>query len=92
MTDKETLEERTEEAIRVRQVTDYQPSWSEEERGGHGSFTFQLILDNGAEEYVIQPTVGDTKVIRKWLDKSQVIAFDLERKTLVVNDLPLGGS
>ena len=63
----EAAEERTEQAIKVRQVTDYQASWTEEERGGPGSFTFQLILDNGAEEYVIRPTVGDAKVIRKFL-------------------------
>jgi hypothetical protein len=91
MTDKETQEQRTEEAIRVRQITDYQASWTEEERGGHGAFTFQLILDNGAEEYVIRPTVSDSKVIRKFLDKSKVLAFDLERKTLIANEFPLGG-
>lgn len=92
MTDKDTQEQQTQRAIQVRQVTDYQASWTEEERGGHGTFTFQLILDNGAEEYVIQPTVSDSKVIRKLLDRAQVLAFDLERKTLILNDHPLGGS
>lgn len=92
MTDKDTQEQQTERAIQVRQVTDYQASWTEEERGGHGAFTFQLILDNGAEEYVVQPTVSDSKVIRKLLDRAQVLAFDLERKTLIFNDHPLGGS
>jgi hypothetical protein len=90
VTDKETREQRLEEAIQVRQITDYQASWSEEEVGGPGIFTFQLILDNGAEEYVIRPTVGDAKVIRKLLDKSQVLAFDLYNKVLIANDLPLG--
>ena len=82
-------EQRTEQAIQVRQITDYQASWTEG-RGEPGAFTFQLILDNGAEEYVIQPTVNDAKVIRKLLDKSKVLAFDLERRTLIANDLPLG--
>lgn len=41
-------EQRTQSAIKVRQVTDYQASWTEEERGGSGSFTVQLILDDGA--------------------------------------------
>ena len=84
-------EERTEQQILVRQVTDYQASWTEEERGGPGSFTFQLILDNGAEEYVIRPTVGDAKVIRKLLDRSNVHTFDLERKVLIFSNIPLGG-
>ncbi len=90
MTDKETREQRLEEAIQVRQVTDYQASWTEEEEGGPGVFTFQLILDNGAEEYVIRPTVGDAKVIRKLLQKSKVLAFDLYNKVLIANDFPLG--
>jgi hypothetical protein len=84
-------EERTEQAIQVRQVTDYQASWSEDERGEPGRFTFQLILDNGADLYVLQPTVGDAKVIRKLLDKSKSLTFDLERKTLISSNIPLGG-
>jgi hypothetical protein len=86
----EAAEERTEQAIKVRQVTDYQASWTEEERGGPGSFTFQLILDNGAEEYVIRPTVGDAKVIRKLLNRSKALTFDLERKVLIFSNIPLG--
>ncbi len=80
-------EQRTEQAIKVRQVTDYQASWTEEERGAPGSFTFQLILDNGAEEYVLRPTVNDAKVIRKLLDKSDTLAFDLEREVLIARGL-----
>ncbi len=83
-------ERRTEQAIKVRQVTDYQASWTEEERGGPGAFTFQLILDNGAEEYVLRPTAGDAKVLRKLLDRSSYLAFDLERGVLIASDLPVG--
>jgi hypothetical protein len=84
-------EQKTEQAIKVRQVTAYQASWTEEERGAPGSFTFQLILDNGAEEYVLQPTVNDAKVIRKLLDKSDTVFFDLGNKVLIPNNLPVGG-
>ncbi len=93
-------EQRTEQAIKVRQVTDYQASWTELERptsgagegdlGTPGAFTFQLILDNGAEEYVLRPTAEDAKVIRKLLDKSETQAFDLERTVLIARNLPLG--
>ena len=83
-------QQQTREAIKVRQVTDYQASWTERERGAPGAFTFQLILDNGAEEYVIRPTVGDAKVIRKLLDKSDALVFDLERRVLIARDLPAG--
>jgi hypothetical protein len=88
----EQAEQRTEQQIKVRQVTNYQASWTEEGREGPGSFTFQLILDNGAEEYVIRPTVSDSKVIRKLLAKSGSVVFDLERKVLIANDLPVGSA
>jgi hypothetical protein len=88
--------------IQVRQVTAYQASWTEIERetagaeegglGTPGAFTVQLILDHGAEEYVLRPDVDDMKVIRKLLDKSGTLAFDLERKVLLARDLPLGKS
>ena len=90
MADPHQQEQRTESAIKVRQVTDYQASWTEEERGGPGAFTFQLILDDGAEEYVLRPTVGDAKVIRKLLDKSDTLVFDLERRVLIARDVPVG--
>ncbi len=84
-------EQRAQSAIKVRQVTDYQASWTEEERGGSGSFTVQLILDNGAEEYVLQPNVKDMKVIQDLLNSAGSVFFDLERKVLIPNDLPTGG-
>jgi hypothetical protein len=83
-------EQQTRQAIKVRQVTDYQASWTEEERGVPGAFTFQLILDDGAEEYVIRPTADDAKVILKLLDKSEALVFDLERRVLIARDLPVG--
>ena len=82
----------TEQTIQVRQITDYQASWTEEERGQPGAFTFQLILDDGAQEYVLRPEVSDAKIIRKLLDKSGFLAFDLTNKVLVANTLPLGRS
>ena len=83
-------EQSTRQAIKVRQVTDYQASWTEERRGGFGSFTVQLILDDGAEEYVLQPNVKDMKVIRELLDNSGPVYFDLERRVLIPNDIPVG--
>src|SRR5215204_4540117 len=72
-------EQQTESAIKVRQLTDYQASWTEEERGAPGAFTFQLILDNGAEEYVLRPTADDAKVMLKLFKRSQSVYFDLDR-------------
>lgn len=39
----------------VRQVKNVHANWSEQECGAPGKFSFQLILDNGAQEYAIRP-------------------------------------
>ena len=83
-------EQRTEGTIQVRQVTDAQVSWTEQGRGDEGSFTVQLILDNGADEYVLQPTAEDMKVQLALLRASGSVYFDLERKILIPNNIPLG--
>jgi hypothetical protein len=83
-------EQHTEETIRVREVTDVQVSWTEHERGEHGAFTVQLILDNGAEEYVLQPTAEDAKVMMKLFERSGSVYFDLDRKVLIPNNISLG--
>ncbi len=79
----ELMEARTEEQIRVRQVTHFQPTWTESARGAPGAFTIQLILDQGAEEYVIRPTAEDTEVLFELLDRGESVYFDLDRKVLM---------
>ena len=66
-------------------------NWNEEERGEPGKFSFQLILDNGAEEYVLRPTAQDSKVIVKLLESTETQYFDMERRVLIANDIQLGG-
>ena len=83
-------EQRTEDRIRVRQVTDVQFSWTEEGRGDHGSFTVQLVLDDGAEEYVLQPTAEDAKVQLELFESASAVYFDLDRKVLIPSDISLG--
>jgi hypothetical protein len=82
-----TTTERAERQIRVRQVTHVQASWTEEERGGPGAFTLQLILDNGAQEYVLRPSAADADVLVTLLTRSANAMFDLERKVLMFGNL-----
>jgi hypothetical protein len=84
-------ERNTERQITVRQVTDVQASWTQQGRGEPGAFTIQLILDNGAEEYVLQPDAQDTKVQLEMLKTSKSVYFDLERKVLIPSNIALGG-
>lgn len=80
-------EQNTEQTIRVRQVTDVQFSWTEEGRGEHGDFTVQLILDNGAEEYILRPTAEDARVQVELFKQANIVYFDLDRKVLIFGNL-----
>jgi hypothetical protein len=83
----DSQEERTEKQIQVRQVTHLQASWTEQERGAPGAFTFQLILDQGADEYVLRPEVEDAELLLELFRRSHSASFDLERKVLIFNNL-----
>jgi hypothetical protein len=75
--------------IQVRQVTHVQASWTEQDRGEAGAFTLQLILDHGADEYVLRPTAEDTDVLVKLLARSSNATFDVDRKVLMFGNLAI---
>lgn len=79
--------EQLERRYKVRQVTDYQASWTEGERGEGGKFTLQLILDKGVDEYILVLTDGDLRTMLKLFKASGHAHFDLERKVLIFPDL-----
>jgi len=83
MPSKPEREQRTEHEIQIREVTDYQATWVERERGAPGAFTIQLILDHGVEEYVIVPTAEDAEVLMALFKGAERVTFDLERKVLM---------
>jgi hypothetical protein len=90
MSERPAAEQQTEQQIKVRQVTDVHANWSEEERGAPGKFSFQLILDNGAEEYAIRPPAEDADALMDLFSMSETMYFDLERQVLIFNNIPLG--
>lgn len=71
------------QTIKVRQVTNVHTNWSEQGADEPGKLSFQLILDNGAEEYIIRPTVQDAKVLLKLVQASESMTFDTERQVLI---------
>jgi len=81
----------TPEAIVVRQVTHYQTSWAESEAGAPGVFSVQLILDQGAAEYVIRPTADDLDVLHQLLERGEEVYFDLNRKVLIFGNQSVSG-
>ena len=82
-----TVEQQTEQRILIREVTQVQASWTEAERGAPGAFTLQLILDHGADEYVLRPTAEDSDVILKLIKRSDKAMFDLDRKVLIFGSI-----
>ena len=83
----DTQEKSTEQQIQVRQVTHVQASWTEQERGAPGAFTLQLVLDHGADEYVLRPDAGDMHSLLELFARSDNASFDLERKVVIFNNL-----
>jgi hypothetical protein len=80
---RDAREERTEQRMQVRQVSHLQAAWTEGERGTPGAFTLQLILDHGADEYVLRPTADDLQTLLALWARSGRATCDLERKVLI---------
>jgi hypothetical protein len=76
-------EQHTEQTIRVRQVTDVHSNWSSQGPLEHGKFSYQLILDNGAQEALIMPTADDAKVLRYLIHDADTIYWDLDKEVLI---------
>ena len=91
MSERPAAEQQTEQQIKVRQVTDVHANWNEEERGAPGKFSFQLILDNGAEEYAIRPEAEDADVLIELFTLTDKIYFDMSRQVLIFGNIPVGG-
>jgi hypothetical protein len=87
MAEQHRQEQNTEQAIKVRQVTDVHGNWSAQERGEHGKFSYQLILDDGAAEYVLRVTADDAKVLRDWFQDADTVYFDLGREVLIFGEI-----
>ena len=83
MTSKPQQEQNTESAIKVRQVTDVHSNWSSQGPLQDGKFSYQLILDNGAEESLIMPTAQDAKLLRDLFQDANSIYWDTEKEVLI---------
>jgi hypothetical protein len=80
-------EQNTEQAIRVRQVTDVHANWSYQGELQNGKFSYQLILDNGAEEALIMPTADDARLLRNLIHDADSIFWDLDKEVLIFGEI-----
>jgi hypothetical protein len=76
-------EQNTETTIKVRQVTDVHSNWSSQGDLTNGKFSYQFILDNGAEEAMIMPTAEDGKLLRDLIHDADTIYYDTEKGVLI---------
>lgn len=75
------------EKINVRKVTEVHANWNEENAGEPGKFSFQLILDDGAEEHVVRPTAEDSDVLMDLFGASDDMVFDEGNNVLVFRNV-----
>lgn len=80
----------TDDTIKVRQVSHYQFSWIAGDPGKVGTFTLQLVLDEGAWEEVVTVQAEDAEVLQELFRKSQTIYYDIPRRTLMFGTTAAG--
>lgn len=80
----------TDDSIRVRQLSHYQFSWIAAEAGEEGTFTLQLVLDQGAWEEVLTVDSDDAEVLRGLLKSSDNVQYDVGRRVLMFGTTPVG--
>ena len=73
----------TEQQIKVRKITHWQPSFVAGEPAEPGQYTFQLILDHGAEEAILNLNESDADNLFDWLSASDEVYYDTERRVVI---------
>jgi hypothetical protein len=80
-------EQNTEQQIQVRQVTDVHANWTYDGELEDGKFSYQLILDNGAEEAVVLPSAEAAEVLRDLIKDADTLYWDTQNQVLIFGKL-----
>ncbi|WP_258724477.1 hypothetical protein [Cellulomonas sp. NS3] len=73
----------TDDSIQVRQVSHYQFSWVPGEPGQNGTYTLQLVLDQGAWEEVLTLTADDADALQDLFIAQGTVHYDIRRRVLL---------
>jgi hypothetical protein len=76
--------------IQVREVNHYQVTYVHRRDGEPGIWTMQLILDQGAEEHVMQLVADDVDPLQEMMRAATRVWFDMDRKVLMFGTSPPG--
>lgn len=73
----------TDDSIQVRQLTHYQFSWLAGEAGQPGTYSLQLVLDQGAWEEVLTINADDADALQDLLVAQGTVHYDVRRRLLM---------
>jgi hypothetical protein len=71
----------TDNTLQVRQLSHYQFSWLAGDPGESGTWTLQLVLDQGAWEEVLTVDDDDADVLQELLSRTSTVYYDVARRT-----------
>jgi hypothetical protein len=73
----------TDDSIQVRQLSHYQFTWVAGEPGQTGTYTLQLVLDQGAWEEVLTVSADDADNLQDLLVAQDTVHYDIRRRVLM---------
>ena len=80
----------TDDSIKVRQLSHYQFSWIAGDAGQPGTWTLQLVLDQGAWEEVLTINADDADNLQDLLSTAETVFYDVSRRTLMFGTTAAG--
>jgi hypothetical protein len=82
----------TDDSIVVRQLSHYQFSWVAGEANQPGTWTLQLVLDEGAWEEVLTLDPDDADNLQDLLATAGTVYFDVRRRALLFGTTKVGSA
>ena len=80
-------EQNTEQQIQVRQMTNGPANWSNQSEAEDGKFSYQLILDDGAEEAIIMPSAEAAEALRDLIQDAETLYWGKGNQVLVFGNI-----
>jgi hypothetical protein len=80
----------TDDSLKIRQLSHYQFSWVAGEPGEPGTYTLQLVLDQGAWEEVLTISPDDADALQDLLVNTSTVYYDVSRRTLMFGVTKVG--
>lgn len=80
-------EANTEGSIKVRQVTRVHGTFTHKGPGEDGTYTFRFILDDGADEVVLELNDDDADQVQDMIEGAETVFYDADRQTFTFSKL-----